>query len=197
MDTKVIYPPTRDDARRTKEKHYFTGKPCPHGHVAPRYTSNGGCSECLSLIKLGADAVRGAPLPKIANQPRLCRKKKHIFTGRTCPDCHKEYQRLSSTKKYHAIAQGERSDKCRKFSRELRGSTPCKDCGKIYPWYVMEFDHRNGRTTGEKTIAKCVGIGNMNLLCEEIKKCDIVCANCHRVRTHERDIAAGRRKRID
>ena len=29
------------------EAHYFTGKPCPNGHIAPRFVSNYGCSECL------------------------------------------------------------------------------------------------------------------------------------------------------
>ena len=27
--------------------HYFTGKPCPQGHVAPRRVINGGCQVCL------------------------------------------------------------------------------------------------------------------------------------------------------
>jgi hypothetical protein len=34
---------------QAKEKglnHYFTGKPCPRGHVAPRFVSSRGCSEC-------------------------------------------------------------------------------------------------------------------------------------------------------
>ena len=40
-------PMSRKDARAAGLKHYFTGKPCPRGHVAPRFVSTGGCSECL------------------------------------------------------------------------------------------------------------------------------------------------------
>jgi 5-methylcytosine-specific restriction endonuclease McrA len=40
-------PISQSEARRVGSKLYFTGKPCPHGHVAPRFTSNFGCVECL------------------------------------------------------------------------------------------------------------------------------------------------------
>lgn len=59
------------------------------------------------------------------------------------------------------------------------------DCGKKYPPYVMDFDHRDRRT-------KIAGINQMiNLhsyskdkILIEINKCDLVCANCHRIRTY-------------
>jgi hypothetical protein len=37
---------SRSEAKARGLKTYFTGKPCPHGHVAPRQTSNGICREC-------------------------------------------------------------------------------------------------------------------------------------------------------
>jgi len=40
------YPTTREEAKRTKAKFYFTGKPCSRGHVAPRKTK-GNCTECI------------------------------------------------------------------------------------------------------------------------------------------------------
>lgn len=39
------YPSTRAEAKATGATHYFTGKPCKHGHVAPRRTK-GNCIEC-------------------------------------------------------------------------------------------------------------------------------------------------------
>lgn len=36
-------------ARTAGEKHYWTGKPCPYGHVARRFASNYGCEECLRI----------------------------------------------------------------------------------------------------------------------------------------------------
>ena len=42
------YPTTRNKAKATGSTHYFTGKPCKHGHIALRKTK-GSCVECLKL----------------------------------------------------------------------------------------------------------------------------------------------------
>jgi len=57
---------------------------------------------------------------------------------------------------------------------------PCADCGERFPSYVMDFDHR-----GDKTIivSKLPEWGSVSRLLDEIAKCDVVCANCHRQRT--------------
>jgi hypothetical protein len=62
---------------------------------------------------------------------------------------------------------------------------PCMDCGGSFPSYVMDFDHREGE---EKIggIANLVHSGNWVKLEAEIAKCDLVCANCHRIRTFTR-----------
>jgi len=39
-------PKTRAEAKALNQKHYFTGKPCNRGHVAPRFTSIGKCKAC-------------------------------------------------------------------------------------------------------------------------------------------------------
>lgn len=65
---------------------------------------------------------------------------------------------------------------------------PCMDCGKTYPPYVMDFDH----VTGEKlfSVSRAMGSGasgkeaSKQKLLDEIAKCELVCANCHRERTH-------------
>ena len=36
----------RKDAKLAGLALYFTGRPCEHGHIAERYTSNGGCIVC-------------------------------------------------------------------------------------------------------------------------------------------------------
>ena len=56
---------------------------------------------------------------------------------------------------------------------------PCADCGHKFPTYVMDFDH----VRGEKSFNISRGRGHsIKKLKEEIAKCDIVCANCHRIR---------------
>lgn len=39
-------PATVGDAWRKDVTQYFTGKPCPKGHVAPKGRGNGRCIEC-------------------------------------------------------------------------------------------------------------------------------------------------------
>ena len=63
-------------------------------------------------------------------------------------------------------------------------NTPCKDCGKSYPSYVMHFDHLRDK---EFHIGNAMsGSYSIRRLVAEMKKCEVVCANCHAIRTHER-----------
>lgn len=62
---------------------------------------------------------------------------------------------------------------------------PCADCREPYPYYVMDFDHVRGR----KLLNLSTAVNKMLSLAKvkaEIKKCDAVCANCHRERTFTR-----------
>ncbi|MGH2718466.1 MAG: hypothetical protein ACRDJU_07795, partial [Actinomycetota bacterium] len=69
-------------------------------------------------------------------------------------------------------------------------SVPCMDCGQIYPFFVMDFDHRD-RSQKEALISEYV-----NRICKapplaEMAKCDVVCSNCHRIRTYQNGKASG------
>ena len=63
----------------------------------------------------------------------------------------------------------------------LRGH-PCVDCGESDP-VVLEFDHLS-----EKKFSIAQGVRNRNWqsVLDEMAKCDVVCANCHRRRTAHR-----------
>lgn len=45
-------PRSRAEAKSSGAKHYFTGKPCKHGHVDKRYTVDGQCAECARIKAL-------------------------------------------------------------------------------------------------------------------------------------------------
>lgn len=63
---------------------------------------------------------------------------------------------------------------------------PCLDCEKEFPPYVLDFDHRD-ESTKHKAIATMVrNLCSKEKILEEIKKCDLICSNCHRIRTHNR-----------
>jgi hypothetical protein len=60
---------------------------------------------------------------------------------------------------------------------------PCADCGGVFPPWAMDFDH----VTGTKlcTVSRATRLGRKGML-SEAAKCEIVCSNCHRERTHQR-----------
>jgi len=65
---------------------------------------------------------------------------------------------------------------------------PCSDCDVSYPTCVMTFDHVKGIKKfhiGEAT-AKAKSI---KALLEEIDKCEVVCHNCHAIRTETRKLS--------
>lgn len=62
-------------------------------------------------------------------------------------------------------------------------NAPCMDCGGRYPAVCMDFDHRPG--TGKRfNIGERFAMVSMSDLRAEVAKCDVVCSNCHRLRTY-------------
>lgn len=75
----------------------------------------------------------------------------------------------------------------RKLHRQLK-EDHCADCKTRFPFYVMHFDHVRGKKITEiSTLSKTTT--DMDLFLAEVAKCDLVCANCHAVRTYKRGYA--------
>lgn len=81
-----------------------------------------------------------------------------------------------------SIFEKEKQEDKRQMVLRLKDK-PCLDCGHSYPHYVMDFDHVRGLK--DFSIGGGLGFSREQILAE-IEKCDLVCANCHRKRTHER-----------
>jgi len=64
----------------------------------------------------------------------------------------------------------------------LKEGVPCCDCGQLFPVWVMHWDHLPGY---EKLgcISEMVGNRSRNITIAELNKCELVCANCHVLRT--------------
>lgn len=100
------------------------------------------------------------------HDPRLlAARRKHYHNN-------KEAYRLRARKREEEMSQWVAEQK----------NIPCMDCGVKYNPWVMEFDHRepNEKVAG---IGRLIKRGSWKILKDEVAKCDVVCANCHRERT--------------
>jgi hypothetical protein len=109
------------------------------------------------------------------------------------PEKRREYKRKwylehkAALQEYHQKNHRETVAKKKEYINNLKKS-PCMDCGRSYPPYCMDFDHREG-VTKDREISGLIHYGGWNRLLEEVKKCDLVCAICHRIRTQERIVS--------
>lgn len=94
---------------------------------------------------------------------------------------------------YDAFSQEKRehyTDRVSRRNKEVRAwinsfkDQPCMDCGGTFPAVAMDFDHRPGEVK-VKEVNKMYKNSKAAILAE-IAKCDVVCANCHRIRTQQR-----------
>jgi hypothetical protein len=102
-----------------------------------------------------------------------------------------EDRKVASKRHYYANKAKylERNKKYRKniqnYVRNLKEKTPCADCSKRFPYYVMDFDHLD-ESDKKNIVSFLAQTGRIGALKQEIRKCELVCANCHRIRTHDR-----------
>ena len=126
------------------------------------------CSRCL--------------IEKPANEFYVRRLKRSTALQVDCIECTKAYH------KEHYRANKEKYLKSTKTNKKLAyekinklKDNPCTDCGNRFPPEAMDFDHIN--YDKEYSIAMLVGMNSMTKALSEIEKCELVCANCHRIRT--------------
>lgn len=126
-----------------------------------------------------------------------CKKEKDIseFTknksrkdgfNHSCKSCKKTHQR-----NWYNKACGEQKKRVAKRNREVKTSLiktlfeylkehPCVKCGEA-DTVVLEFDHLRDKTCEvSKLIARAY---SWERILEEIAKCQVLCANCHRRKT--------------
>lgn len=105
----------------------------------------------------------------------------HLATNRRWREANPGYMRAyASTNKDRLRAHRRRYDDALRVFLAAAKAAPCQDCGVEYPPYVMDFDHRDPSS-------KRANVSRLNHIAAvkaEIAKCDLVCANCHRERTH-------------
>ena len=74
--------------------------------------------------------------------------------------------------------------KYRDYGNGIKTNKPCADCGQSYHFSQMQFDHVKGdKIDGISVLVRC---RNLQAIKDEIEKCELVCANCHALRTWNR-----------
>ena len=117
--------------------------------------------------------------------------------GKTYPEISEELNCSKSTISYHVGKDGTEKERVKgqfsrkyikQFIRNYKESHPCVDCNEYKDYYVMQFDHL-------PQYVKCFNIsnfydytGDVQVVIAEMKKCDLVCGNCHTVRGHNRRV---------
>lgn len=130
------------------------------------------CGRCGNVKPLAAFAWR-----------RTARGQYHNM----CRPCHSAHHRehyLANKQRYVDQARARKDDLRRERTEYLLHyfeSHPCTDCGERDP-VVLEFDHLDAEAKAF-TIGQALSDRNWRSILDEIEKCEVVCANCHRRRT--------------
>jgi hypothetical protein len=99
-------------------------------------------------------------------------------------DTHRE-QEASRSQKHYRKHKKHRSNIISWVEDKYTG-VPCMACDGVFDWVAMDFDHRPEETKSFGIATKgtlVVSPKNIAMLMKEIDKCDLICSNCHRVRT--------------
>lgn len=103
-----------------------------------------------------------------------------------CRDCHKQHYKNNVDR--HKTRVKIRNEKITKELRQIVLNylqNGCVDCGETNI-IVLEFDHVRGQKIKAVTALMRNAVSEKTLI-SEIEKCEVRCANCHRIKTEERN----------
>lgn len=94
-----------------------------------------------------------------------------------CKECQKIYKlkHYYKNKEAHYFRNQKTHDKIKTYSNSIK-KTGCKICGEN-EICTLDYHHLQNK---EENIAKLLRGGSLKKVKEEIKKCVVLCANCHR-----------------
>ena len=177
---------TFDGSGRTSSS-INTRRPCPMGDVF--VAGGGGGEQPGEELRLCARCLEWKPISKFHRSR----------TGQLsyCRECRNAYDR----EYYRRRGRSARLQRkrvwlyaARAWMATLKEGIACADCGRSFPSYVMHWDHLPGLGKVE-SISTMVGTRSREAVIEELKKCELICANCHILRTVRRSIGVPRKKR--
>ncbi len=105
------------------------------------------------------------------------------MTFKTCARCGLR------TRPIRVVQKRERIQALVAWFRELKSSQPCTDCRGFFHRAAMTYDHLPG-TKKRGDVSNLLYSGYRQVVIDEIAKCELVYANCHAMRTVNREQAA-------
>ena len=131
--------------------------------------------------------MKYCPRCKIHKNKALFSKDKSRSDGcrRICKLCDKNRLKKHYTDNKEAYRDSSaRARKKRRFEINLlKESDPCHDCHEYHPYFCMEYDHLRAK---KFNISSGLRRQSMKSIYDELKKCDLVCIICHRLRSFNR-----------
>ncbi len=109
------------------------------------------------------------------------------YLGSWCRICLKDYHselyKRDPERKKALLARNEKAEEdLKKKVMDYLKDHPCVKCGESNP-IVLDFDHLRDK---EFEIARAVmDVYSWKTVSKEIEKCQVLCANCHRIKTAE------------
>ncbi len=104
-----------------------------------------------------------------------------------CRECHKitkgSYYERNKVKRIAGVmlSKTARRGAARMYIYEYLETHPCVECGETDP-VVLEFHHVRGKKREAISMLATYG-ASIEVIREEIEKCDVLCSNCHRRKT--------------
>jgi hypothetical protein len=95
-------------------------------------------------------------------------------------------KRMKYLAKYN-IAKVKRRNFRRKFAHRYKLLCGCKTCGYNKNPYALEFNHIKGTKVNDVSVMVHKN-DSMKRIKDEIRKCEVLCANCHAEYTHRKVI---------
>ena len=102
-----------------------------------------------------------------------------------CKVCDRAAQKVqyANNKKYYLDRNRIHRKRNRDRYNALKAGAPCAHCGGVFPAVCMDHDHIDPNTK-KLCVAQMMGY-SWKMIKDEIAKCELLCANCHRIKTYE------------
>ena len=138
------------------------------------------CYKCTSTLPLSYFRRDSSRKDRLSNKCRQCENQ--AKTARRKADPSARAAQAERNRRFSGIRNAEKLE----YVRTYKETTPCADCGFRGTYYCLDFDH----TTDVKNFEIGSALGNSRITLEMVKDemalCELVCAICHRERTHSR-----------